>query len=150
LGDVISKKDSNQLSKNFEPIIKAYYTQDDSGYYHGEFISYRENGKINEKTNYNHGIIDGLYYYNDGKVWCSCSGRFVNGIQRGRWHYKHYPIFRNSYKQTIWFTKNGKIYKGWLFPFKKTSDEYIEILCGESPAGRIIDGIFNVINIFNR
>jgi antitoxin component YwqK of YwqJK toxin-antitoxin module len=148
--DVISKKDSNRLSMSFEPVLRVYYTQDDSGYYHGKFISYRENGKLNENVTYKHGVIDSYYYYNDGKLWCSCSGRFADGIQRGRWRYKYYPIFRRPHKETLWFTKNGKIYEGRIIPIKKVSDEYIEILCGEPPASKIIDGFFNIINIFNR
>lgn len=143
---VTSKNDSIRFSKNFEPVLRVYYTQDDSGYYHGKFTSYRENGKINESANYKHGVIDGYYYYNDGGQWCSCSGRFVDGVQRGRWRFKHHPIFRKPYKETIWFSKNGKVYIGRIIPIKKISDDYIEILCGEHPAGKIIDGLFNIFN----
>lgn len=146
----INKKDSIRMSKNYQSALRVHYTEDDSGYYHGKFISYRENGKINESANYKHGVIDGHYYYNDNGTWCSCSGRFVNGKQRGRWNYKHYPVFRKPYKETLWFGRNGKIYTGRIIPIKKNSDEYIEVLCGEHPAGKIIDGFFNIIDRLNR
>jgi antitoxin component YwqK of YwqJK toxin-antitoxin module len=146
----ISKKDSIRMSKKYEPILRVYYTEDDSGYYHGKFISYRENGKIVQNVDYKHGVIDGYYYYSDGGTWCQCKGRFVNGKQRGRWRYKYYPVFRKPYIEILWFGRSGKIYRGRIIPIKKVSNEYIEVLCGEHPASKIIDGFFNIIDKLNR
>lgn len=126
--DVISKKDSIRLSKNYNPILNSYFTVDDSLYLHGNFIGYNENGTKKITATYKHGIEDG-HYYSSG-AWCSCSGKFVNGKQRGLWSYKQYNIFFDgTIKSFIWFTKKGGMYKG-IIPFKKINEEYLEVVCG--------------------
>jgi antitoxin component YwqK of YwqJK toxin-antitoxin module len=89
-----------------------------NGKVHGEYISYQNNGQVDEKCTYVHGQRHGEFvsYWNNGQVWVKCNyvdgklnGEFVSYYEDGEVNVKFNYFDGKPHGEYVRYYKNGKV-----------------------------------------